>query len=117
MKKERLYKRATRMLLFVMLFIMMTTTMAFAEDNKFATAWGELMAEWNTIIAGVAGFGALTSLLVFIVHMFQLATLGTSHPIIRKKIMNDILISGITTAMLGATGLIFWIVYQTSFFG
>lgn len=117
MKKEGFYKRLTRMIPLVMAFMVMTTSMAFAEENKFATAWGELMVEWHTIIAGVAGLGALTSLLVFILHMFQLATLGNSHPIIRKKIMNDILISGITTALLGGVGLIFWIIYQTVFFG
>lgn len=117
MKRERLFKRMSRVIPSVMVFIMMTTTMVFAKETKFTTAWTELMKEWNSIVTGVAGFGALTSLLVFIIHMINLASLGNSHPIARKKVLNDILISGITTALLGATGLIFWIVYNTAFFG
>ncbi|PLS19711.1 hypothetical protein CVD28_04675 [Bacillus sp. M6-12] len=102
------------------LIMILYTEVAFASDNKqkdFITAWKALMNEYSVIVAGVAGLGALTSMLVFMVHMFQLASIGSAHPTIRRKIINDIMISAVCTALLGGVGLIYVIVYQTVWFG
>lgn len=89
---------------FISVFIfMMNFEIAFASD--FDRAWEAFMSEWRLILAGISGFGALTSLLVFIIHFIKLASLP-SHPIQRQEIFDKMLISAITTALLGGISLV-----------
>lgn len=93
------------------------TEFAFAEGNQskaFAKAWNSLFNEYSIFVSGFIGFSLLTSILVFIVHLIKLGSEGNANPIIRAKIFKDILISGITTALLGCIGVIYVILYQTS---
>lgn len=98
----------------VFLIGVLFTDFSFAE-NKFATAWNDLMKEYRIIVGGIAGIGVVSSFLVFIVHMFKIATLGSASPEMRSKIISNILISGVTTALLGATTLIFTLLYKSVF--
>lgn len=102
---------------FILLLMgLLYTDVAFAGDNEFAKAWNGLMGEYKNIVAGVAGLGAMSSLLIFIIHMFQLATLGSAHSTERRKILNNILISGACTALLGGIGMIYILLYTSVFF-
>ncbi|WCK57726.1 hypothetical protein PP175_27200 (plasmid) [Aneurinibacillus sp. Ricciae_BoGa-3] len=98
---------------FLSMFLFFTVP-SFAQP-KLPDAWKSLMDEYHIIIQGIIGFGILTALLVFIMHMIHLASLGASNPKARRVILNNILISGITTAMLGAVEVIFSILVTTAF--
>lgn len=61
--------------------------------------------EINFIANVIIAFAAVTSVLIFIVHFIRLAN-SYDHPITRKKIINDIYVTAICTALIGAVGLI-----------
>ena len=72
------------------------------------------MEEYRVILAALAGIGALTSIMVFIFHFIKLGTMP-SHPIQRREAMNNMLVSAITTALLGSITMILTIFYYTVF--
>ena len=90
---------------------------AFAFGSKsavIAEKWEALMKEYRVILAGIAGFGALTSILVFIFHMIQLGS-SQAHPIQRHFIIRNLLISAICTAGLGGLSLFLSLFYSVIF--
>jgi hypothetical protein len=107
-------QRCLKYIPIIFLIGVLFTDFSFAE-NKFATAWNGLMKEYRVIVSGIAGVGLLTSFLVFIIHMMQLASVSNSNPNARGRVIKNIFISGITTALLGATTLIFTVLYKTVF--
>jgi len=78
----------------------------------FDEAWKSLMKEYRVIIASISGIGALTSVLVFIFHFVKLGSMP-SHPIQRREVLNNMLISAVTTALLGGITLVMTIFYYT----
>jgi len=84
---------------------------ASAEEDQFSTALNSFFSDWQLFISGFMGVAILSSVLIFIIHMIKLATSGGSHPMIRRKIMGDILVSGVTTALLGGISLVFYLLY------
>ncbi|MDF2879482.1 MAG: hypothetical protein K0R54_39 [Clostridiaceae bacterium] len=107
-----------RLIILIITFTLMLTTIAFANGRvypKLPEAWRELMVERRYIIAGISAFGALTSVLVFIYHMIQLASMP-SHPIMRRRTITGILTSLICTALLGGVTLVSTLLFEIIFF-
>lgn len=90
--------------------IMMTTTSWASPYSKIPAAWKELFSEYRILLAGIAGLGALTSILVFIIHAMQLAS-NADNPTKRSYCIRGIAISGIVTALLGGISLVLTIFY------
>lgn len=117
MKKiNNMLKKSCKYVPFLMILTLLYTDVAFAEDkNKgFITAWTELMKEYNVIVSSVVGLSVLTSLLIFIIHMMQLAS-SSNNAVARSAVLKNVLISGICTALLGGIGLIYMLVYTSVF--
>lgn len=72
--------------------------------------WNEFIEKYRILIVGLSGLGALTSLLFFMKSFIALSTSG-SHPMQRTLAIKGLLWTGISTALLGATGLITAITY------
>lgn len=68
--------------------------------------------EISWIASAFVSLSLATSLLIFIINFIRLACSYT-HPLIRQKVLKDILISGICTALLGGGNLIFWVMFYT----
>lgn len=64
------------------------------------------IAEYNILINGVWAFLVMSSILIFIVHFIKLGQ-WSQEPFVRKKIMQDLLITGVCTGLLGS----FWLFY------
>lgn len=107
---------------FSMLFLTLgvylyTTVGAFAYDKdmkKFKEAFSAFFTEYRLIIGYITALGLLTSILVFIFHMIQLANMA-SHPILRRKTMTNIMISLVCTALLGGMTVINFLFYEVIF--
>lgn len=96
-------------------FVSFETVLASGFANpKFPKAWKELIDEYRVILAGFSGIGALTSILVFVIHMIQLATMPT-HPIKRRECIDGIMWSGICTMLLGGMTLVLTLFYSIIF--
>lgn len=76
--------------------------------------WKLLMDEYRMVLAYIAGFGALTSILVFIIHFIELGSLP-AHPIKRREKLMSMLVSGVCTALLGGMTLILTLFYAIIF--
>lgn len=80
-------------------------------NDEIPKAWNIFMEEINVMVAGIYATALLTSYLVFIVQMIQLAILP-SHPIKRRQAVVGMVVSGITLMLLGGIGLIKTIIFQ-----
>lgn len=116
-------KTVVIMLLFIAIILALTfltsdvawaTKLDTSEGSAFQKAWKVLIEEYRVIIAAVSGIGALTAILVFIVHMIQLAGMP-HHPILRRQVLTGLLISAICTALLGGISLIMTLFYGIVF--
>lgn len=76
------------------------------DDEKVSDAIGEFKDTMNTISNIFLAISAVSSVLIFIIHFIRLAS-SYNHPMIRHKVIVDIMISGICTAGIGAFGLFF----------
>lgn len=106
-------KKGKHLLWTTPLFIVYMTSIAFARPT-FPEAWNAMIDEYNVIISGFIGLSVLTSLLIFIIHFMRLGAIG-NNPGNRSKVIQDLMVTGITTALLGAIGTIYAILYYTSF--
>lgn len=86
----------------------------FADNEAFQKAWKKFMDDYHFLVSIVAGVGALTSILVFIIHFIRLGSCP-DIPYLRYKIMRDMLTSGVATALLGAITLVMGIFYHVIF--
>lgn len=105
------------LVLVVAFMVLMSSDVSYAtgvHSEKFKEAWNAFFAEWRIILAAFSGIGALTSILVFIVHMIKLGAMP-EHPIQRGQVLNGLLISAITTAMLGGITLVLTLMYEIVF--
>lgn len=82
------------------------------EKSGMTLAWEAFFTQWKTFIAFIAGLGALTSVLVFIFLMLKLGKSG-DNPMERSKIMRDLMICLLVTALLGSSSLIFALFVET----
>jgi len=105
------------LILVVAFIILISSDVSYASgvhSQKFKDAWNAFFAEWRIVLAAFSGIGALTSVLVFIVHMIKLGAMP-EHPIQRGQVMNGLLISAITTALLGGITLVLTLMYEIVF--
>ncbi|BBW98935.1 hypothetical protein GsuE55_37680 (plasmid) [Geobacillus subterraneus] len=72
------------------------------------------MAEYRIVLAYIAGFGALTSVLTFILHFIRLGAVA-DNPQERQKVIRGMLISAICTALLGGATLLLTLLYSIVF--
>lgn len=78
--------------------------------SKAPSAWNELIEKYKGFIVGVSAIGALTSLLLFIKAFIALGA-SENNQYQRQAAIKGVLWTGISTALLGATGLITSIFY------
>ena len=69
------------------------------------------MGKWRKILAYALAFGALSSFLIMAMIFLRLTYLP-SHPIQRRAAMVDIVVSAISTALLGGLSLVVGIFYE-----
>lgn len=109
--KKTIWK-TTGFLMLISVMIVLNSTEAFASNGeKLINAWNAFILEYRIVLAYFTGIGALTSVLIFIYHMVQLANLS-AHPIKRRESMMNILVSLICTSLLGGLGIITGLFYQ-----
>lgn len=114
-KRESFYRFVKVGLPIFIFMLLLQTEIAHASSKPtMEEAWGAFLNEYRIIIASIAGVGALTSILTFIFHFIKLGTVS-SNPIERSKVFNNMLITAITTALLGAISVILAIFYNTVF--
>lgn len=76
-----------------------------AEDSD-DVIWTKVFEKYKTFIIGFSGVGTLTCLLAFILCFMKLGT-SAGNPQARTAAMTGCLVTGIGTALLGATSIIF----------
>lgn len=62
--------------------------------------------EFGTTVNGFLGFFLVSSILIMIIHFIRLGQHG-DKPALRAKVMNDMMITGVCTAVIGSL----WFVY------
>lgn len=98
MKRNRLF-----ILFFIILILICTTTsLAGSETNKGLSSLNNTIAYYGGILTA---FALSTGVLVMIIHFIRLAN-SYDHPIMRRQVQKDIVISGVTIALIGGIGLI-----------
>ena len=65
--------------------------------------------EYNVLLSGVWGFFMASSVLIFIIHFIKLGQ-WSHYPMVREKIMNDLMVTGICTAILGSFGFFYYLI-------
>lgn len=116
--KMKLHSKRWKQILFFFMMIaiayFLTIDISYARgvnSPEFQEKWQALMAEYRVILAGIAGFGAMTSLLVFIYHFMHLGAVS-SNPAQRSQVVRNILISAICTSLLGGVTLFLTLFYS-----
>lgn len=69
------------------------------------------LKEYNILLNGMWGFLMLSSCLIFVVHLTKLGKYS-DNPFVRQKIMGDLMITGVCTALLGSFGLFFFLIQR-----
>lgn len=112
--KKKMQNMKKPFIIVIILCSMLIPHIAFADDGAFKKAWDALMEEYRVILAYIAGFGALTSILTFIIHFIRLGSVG-DNPQERRKVVHGMLISAICTALLGGITLVLTLLYSIVF--
>lgn len=120
MKKLIKNKRNIKMILtsiFVFLFFNINQVTAYASNARvssgFETAIKDFVTEYKLVFSGVAGFAILTSIGIFIYHFCQLSA-SSSNPQKRAEAINNLLVTGICVALLGAIPLIVVLLFKVT---
>lgn len=102
-----MFKRIVVMILIVAIFF---PSMSFAEKdiinegvNKAIALYKDEIAILSNVMIAIA---AVLSVLIFIIHFLRLGGYHT-HPMMRKRAISDLFVSGICTALIGGFGVIF----------
>lgn len=82
------------------------------DDDSVTAAFNALYADWRVFLAWLSGIATLTCILAFIVLMIKLGAAG-DNPYERRKVMKELMIVLITTALTGSATLIFALMVQT----
>lgn len=105
-------KNKKKLLMMAILIVLIASTQTSFADEGYVIVNDETYEKINEfkdeishISTIVIAFSAVTSVLIFIIHFIRLAS-SCNHPLIRSKILKDIAITGICTALIGAIGLI-----------
>lgn len=69
----------------------------------------DFIKEYNVLLNGVWAFFMVSSVLIFIVHFIKLGQ-WSNYPVVRQKIMGDLLVTGICTGLLGSFGLVYYLI-------
>ena len=69
----------------------------------------DFIAEYNILLSGVWAFFMTSSVLIFIIHFIKLGQ-WSNYPMVRQKIMSDLVVTGVCTALLGSFGLVFYLI-------
>ena len=114
MKKQKLRALLAIPINFVLLFpLTVYANEKFSEKTgEVNKALGAFLAEISWIFNAVYAVGLATSILIFTINFFKLAK-APNHPLLRGRILQDILISGVVTALLGSIGIIYAILVYT----
>lgn len=74
-------------------------------------AWGTLISKYKNFIVGIAGVGAVTMVVLFIIQFLKLGA-SAGNPQERSRALKGVLWTGIAAAGLGAVALITGIFYN-----
>lgn len=80
-------------------------------DKNLNTAIKNFVDEYRELLVVLMAFGILTSLLAFIVNFVRLGAVA-ERPLLRKKIVANLLTDGILLALLGGFTLVLTIFYS-----
>lgn len=80
------------------------------SDNGNSSAWGTLIEKYKGFITGIAGVGAVTMVVLFIMQFLKLGA-ASGNPTARSQALVGVLWTGIAAAGLGAVSLIVGIFY------
>ena len=80
-------------------------------DGGSAKAWGDFIAKYRNFITGIAGIGAVTMVVLFIVQFLKLGA-SAGNPQARSQALVGVLWTGIAAAGLGAVTLIVGFFYN-----
>lgn len=112
-------KRLTSILMAISFFIVQPTSV-FADAFNTSYLKPELTSklqafqdEFGTTVNGLMAFFMASSVLIFIIHFIRLGQHG-ANPMARMKIMQDILITGVCTAIIGSLWLVYGLVVTIS---
>lgn len=83
-------------------------------SEKFGPAINEFATKWSVVVNGVLGFAILTSVLCLVVQFMKLG-ITSGNPGERQKVVKDLIIVAICTALLGSSGTLWYIVMYTAF--
>jgi uncharacterized membrane protein len=108
----------------LVLTMILLSTQSFAgqitpdQKKQVAERLNAFIAEFNQILVIISGFGAITSLLIFVKVFIRLGTnfTGLIGHVDRYKDIRDLAIAGLLTALFGGVALVLEIFYGT-FFG
>jgi hypothetical protein len=111
-------------MIIIVLTLLLLSTQSFAgqitpeQKKEVAQRLNAFIAEFNQILVIISGFGAVTSLLIFVKVFIRLGTnwTGLIGHIDRYKDIRDLAIAGLLTALFGGIALVLEIFYGT-FFG
>lgn len=105
-------RRTILILLICILLVSLSSTVFAAQagsTNEELANFQQLIARYQGVLIAIA---LSTAVLVFIIHFIRLAN-SYDHPFLRRQVLRDIFISGITVAMLGGITVIGKIIAAT----
>lgn len=111
---SKIIKKKKNIFIILLLIIISISSVALATEDfeheiineETIEAINDFKDEMSTISTYLIAFAAISSVLIFIIHFVRLGA-SHNHPIFRAKIIREMLVSGICTALIGAIGLIF----------
>lgn len=106
-----MFMQKLKIVTILVVFIMFMSTFSLANNVEIINpdsieAVNDFKDYINTISTYIIAFAAVTSVLIFIVHFVRLAS-SYAHPMLRHKVLKEMFVSGICTALIGGIGLIF----------
>lgn len=99
--------------LIIMFNLLVFTQTAYADRPTLKVAFENFNLEIKFLFSGISALALVTSVGVFVIHFIKLAS-APSHPIKRREVMMNLVVSGVCTGLLGAVNLIVWIIFYTA---
>lgn len=119
MKSFLMNKKINKIVIFLNTIIM---SLSFFNINVYASGYASTQVdflkkmqpffkEYGFILNSFVAVVILSNFIIFIYHFCKLGAQACDHPLIRKQVINDLVISGICLALIGGAGTIYTILF------
>lgn len=109
---KKLYGLLSTLICIMMIFNINAFALPASTEEQFLQKLQPFFKEYGLILNVFIAVVVLTNLLIFIYHFCKLGAQACDHPLIRRQVLQDLMISGVCLALIGGAGSIYVILFS-----